>query len=100
MNQSGQFFLTLRLRFGVDIPGHALAVDDGGVAALSQVVIDPTDTSGARFAPLSLAGLEGAGDGFLGYGLLSGFRFGSPDPPADFVRRALPHGVGDMGVGV
>ena len=64
------------------------------------MVIDSVDTSGARFAPLSLVGLEGAGGWFLGDGFLSGFRVGSPDPPVDLVRRALPHGIGDMGVGV
>ena len=97
-DQLRQLHFALGFRFRVDIPGHALAVDDGGVTALPQVVIDPTDTSGARFAPLSLAGLEGAGDGFLGYGLLSGFRFGSPDPPVDLVRCVLPHGVSDVSV--
>ena len=99
-DQFCQLFLTLGFRFRVDVPGYALAVDDGGIAALPQVVVDLADTSGARFAPLSLVGSEGAGDGFLGHGLLSGFRFGSPDPPVDLVRRALPHGVGNMGVGV
>ena len=64
------------------------------------MVIDSVDTSGARFAPLSLVGLEGAGDGFLGHGLLSGFRFGSPDPPVDLVRCVLSHGIGNVCVGV
>ena len=99
-DQFCQLFLALCLRFRVDVPGHALAIDDGGVTALPQVVIDLANASGAWFAPLSLTGLEGTGDGFLGHELLSGFRFGSPDPPVDFVRRALPHGVGDVGVGV
>ena len=72
----------------------------GGVTALPQVVIDSVDTSGARFAPLTLADLERAGGRFLGCRFPPGFRFGSPDPPVDFVRRVLPHGVGDMGVGV
>ena len=60
-DQGGQLFLTLRLRFGVDVPGHAPAVDDGGVAALPQVVVDLADASGARLAPLAFVGLEGAG---------------------------------------
>ena len=72
-DQFCQFFLTLRLRFGVDVPGHALAVDDGGVAALPQMAVDLADASGTRFAPLSLVGLEGAGGWLLGGGFLSGF---------------------------
>ena len=64
------------------------------------MVVDLADTSSARFAPLSLAGLEGAGDWLPGYGFLSGFRFGSSDSPVDLIRRALPHGVSDVGVDV
>ena len=70
------------------------------VPPFPQVVIDLADTAGARFAPLSLVGLEGAGGWFLGGGFLSGFRFGSPDSLVDLVRRVLPHGIGDVGVGV
>ena len=55
-DQFCQLFLTLGFRFRVDVPGHALAVDDGGVAALPQVVIDLANASGAWFAPLSLVG--------------------------------------------
>ena len=99
-DQFCQLFLTLGFRFRVDIPGHALAIEDGGVTALPQVVVDLADTAGARFAPLSLAGLECAGRRFLGCHFPHGLRFGSPDPPVDLVRRALPHGIGDVGVGV
>ena len=72
-DQFCQFFLTLLLRFGVDVPGHALAVDDGGVAALPQMAVDLADASGTWFASLSLVGLEGAGGWLLGGGFLSGF---------------------------
>ena len=99
-DQFCQLFLTLGFRFRVDVPGHALAVDDGGVAALPQVVIDLANASGAWFAPLSLVGLEGAGGWFLGCRFPPGFRFGSPDSLVDLVRRVLPHGIGDVGVGV
>ena len=64
------------------------------------MVVDLADTAGARFAPLSLVGLEGAGGWFLGCRFLPGFRFGSPDSLVDLVRRVLPHGIGDVGVGV
>ena len=65
-DQLRQLHFALGLGLCVHIPGHALAVDDGGVAALPQVVIDPADATSARFAPLPLAGLEGAGGRFPG----------------------------------
>ena len=46
---------------GVDIAGDALSIDDGGVAALPQVIIDLADTAGAGLAALALIGLEGRG---------------------------------------
>ena len=99
-DQFCQLFLTLGFRLRVDVPAHAPAVDDGGVAALPQMAVDLADASGTRFAPLSLVGLEGAGGWFLGCRFLPGFRFGSPDSLVDLVRRVLPHGIGDVGVGV
>ena len=99
-DQGGQFFLALRLGFGVDIPCHAPTVDDGGVAALPQVGVDPADAAGARLAPLAFVGPEGAGRQFLGRSLPLFPRLGLADAPVDLVRRALPHGVGDVGVGV
>ena len=65
----------------------------------SHRFVDLADTAGARFAPLSLVGLEGAGRQFLGC-LPVIFWLRLSDPPVDLIRRALPHGVGDVGVGV
>ena len=59
-DQFGQLRLALGLRCRVDVPGHALAVDLGGVATLPQVAIDLGDTPGARFAVLALDRLKGS----------------------------------------
>ena len=40
------------------------------------------------------------GGGFWGATSRLGFGSALPIPPVDLVRRALPHGIGDVGVGV
>jgi len=61
-----QLFLAFCLSFGIDVPGHAPAVDDGGVSALPKVVVNLADAARAGFASLSFVGLKGAGGRFPG----------------------------------
>lgn len=70
------------------------------LAAFPQVVVDLRDTAGAWLAPLSFMGLEGAGRQLLVRSLLLFPRLGLADALVDLVRRALPHGVSDVGVDV
>ena len=57
-NQLGKLLLTFLFGGGIDIAGHTLSVDDGGVTTFPQVVIDLADTAGAGLAALALVGLE------------------------------------------
>ena len=97
-DQLGQLHLALGLCFRIHVLGHALAVDLGGVAALPQVVIELGDTPGSRFAVLALDRLKGGSAGW--FRRLPLRRFSPGDGPVNFVRRLLPHFVGDMGVHV
>ena len=95
-DQFGQLRLTLGLCFRVHVPGHAPPVDLWGVATLPQVVVDLRDTPGARFTVLALDRLKGSPAGRFQFLFLR--RLCPGDGPVDFVRRLLPHFVGDMGV--
>ena len=97
-DQLCQLRLALGFCFRVDVPGHALPVDLGGVATLPQVVIDLGDTPGARLTVFALDWLEGSSAGRFRCFLVR--RLCPGDGPVDFVRRLLPHFVGDMGVHV
>ena len=70
LDQHGQLFLTFPFCFGIHISGYAPAVDNGGVAAFPQVVVDLADAAGARFAALSFAGLKGAGGWLVWYEIM------------------------------
>ena len=59
-DQLCQLRLALGFCFRVDVPGHALPVDLGGVATLPQVVIDLGDTPGARLTVFALDWLAAA----------------------------------------
>ena len=119
-DQLGQLHLALGLCFRIHVLGHALAVDLGGVAtlpqvvielrlliepyepyavaALPQVVIELGDTPGSRFAVLALDRLKVSSVGR--FRRLPLRRFSPGDGPVNFVRRLLPHLVGDMGVDI
>ena len=85
---------------GVDIAGVLFPIwPDGGVAPLPELPIDFGGTARTRFAPLSLAGTEGAGGWFSGCGF--NFLWVRPaDAPVDFYGRRPAHLIGDVGVDV
>lgn len=99
-DQFCQLFLTLGFRFRVDIPGHALSIDDGGVSALPEVVIDLADTAGARLAALAFVGLEDGGRrvSWRRVNLLGGLAF--DDPTVDLGCGSPLHLIGHMGIDV
>ena len=100
MDQLGQFLLTFLLGGCVDIPGHALSVDGGRVAALPQMVVDLADAAGAWLPALAFVGLEGGRSGLrrLNILFLSGFRF--CDSSVNLGGSSPLHLVCHMGVDV
>ena len=95
-----QLFFAFCLGFGIDVPGHAPAVYDGGVSALPEMVVDLADTAGAGLAPLAFIGLKGAGGRFPGRVFCFCRWSFLTDALIDFCCRSPLHFICNMGVDI